>query len=138
MKGTADCKAENGSRFAYIDLVPNGGTASITNVGDPTEYVESLGMKQSVAAAESLTYNLYIPTDSHVEKVYNGLNLLTGEVMDNGMTKYSVGDKYTLKASDVYSNGRAVPARLVGQEYTISQVKEDRILLREIVSWVRV
>lgn len=60
------------------------------------------------------------------------------ELADVMPPKYSVGDKYTLKASDVYSNGRAVPARLVGQEYTISQVKDDRILLREIVSWVRV
>lgn len=52
--------------------------------------------------------------------------------------KYAVGDSYTVKAGDVYSNGRAVPARLVGETYTISQVREDRILLREIVSWVKV
>ncbi len=52
--------------------------------------------------------------------------------------KYAVGDSYTLKSGDVYSNGRAVPARLVGETYTISQVKDDRILLREIVSWVKV
>lgn len=52
--------------------------------------------------------------------------------------KYAVGDKYTIKAGDVYSNGRPIPARLVGEEYTISQVREDRILLREIVSWVKI
>lgn len=52
--------------------------------------------------------------------------------------KYAVGDSYTIKAGDVYSNGKAVPARLVGTEYTISQVREGRILLREIVSWVKV
>jgi hypothetical protein len=38
----------------------------------------------------------------------------------------------------VYSNGREVPARLVGNEYTISQVRDDRILLRELVSWVKI
>ncbi len=53
-------------------------------------------------------------------------------------TKYAVGDSYTIKAGDVYSNGRAVPKCLVGETYTISQVLEDRILLREIVSWVKV
>jgi len=52
--------------------------------------------------------------------------------------KYAVGDTYTIKAGDVYSNGKAVPERLVGKEYTISQVREGRILLREIMSWVKV
>ena len=52
--------------------------------------------------------------------------------------KYAVGDKYAIKAGDVYSDGREVPARLVGNEYTISQVRDDRILLRELVSWVKV
>jgi hypothetical protein len=52
--------------------------------------------------------------------------------------KYAVGDRYAIKAGDVYSNGREVPARLVGNEYTISQVRDDRILLRELVSWVKI
>lgn len=51
---------------------------------------------------------------------------------------YKVGDKYTIKAGDVYSNGISVPARLVGKSYTIMQVREDRILLGEISSWVKV
>lgn len=89
---TTYCKNEGGIRYAYIDLVPNGGTASITNVGDPTEYVKNLGMKQSVDAEQSLTYNIYIPTDSKVTAVYNGIKALEGEQLDNGMTKYSVGD----------------------------------------------
>ena len=54
---------------------------------------------------------------------------------------YKAGGKYTIKAGDVYiySNGREqpVPDTLVGKEYTISQVKEGKILLREIVSWVK-
>lgn len=52
--------------------------------------------------------------------------------------KYAVGDKYTVKAGDMYTNGKSVPARLVGASYTISQVKDDRILLRELVSWVKI
>ena len=51
---------------------------------------------------------------------------------------YDVGNKYTIKAGDVYSNGKAVPERLIGQEYTIQQVREGRVLLRELVSWVKV
>lgn len=51
---------------------------------------------------------------------------------------YKVGDKYTIRAGDRYTNGVAVPARLIGKSYTIMQVREDRILLGEISSWVKV
>lgn len=51
---------------------------------------------------------------------------------------YKVGDKYTIKAGDKYSNGVSVPARLVGKSYTIMQVREGKILLGEISSWVNV
>ena len=83
---------ENGIKYAYIDLVPNGGTAVLSNEGDPSSYVESLGMKQSVAQDESLTYNIYIPTDSSVIGVYTGKTALASERLANGYTKYSVGD----------------------------------------------
>ena len=56
-------------------------------------------------------------------------------VLDGG---YKVGDKYTIRAGDRYTNGVAVPARLIGKAYTIMQVREDRILLGEISSWVKV
>lgn len=55
-----------------------------------------------------------------------------------GKVTYKVGDMYTIKIGDVYSNGKAVPDRLIGKTYTISQVREDRILLREIVSWISI
>ena len=50
---------------------------------------------------------------------------------------YKVGDKYTIRVGDRYTNGVAVPARLAGKAYTIMQVREDRILLGEISSWVK-
>lgn len=51
---------------------------------------------------------------------------------------YKVGDKYTIKAGDRYTNGVSVPARLVGKSYTIMQVRDGKILLGEISSWVKV
>lgn len=54
-----------------------------------------------------------------------------------GGTPYSVGEKYTIRACDVYCNGKAIPKRLVGRVCTISKVKPDRILLQEILSWVK-
>ena len=51
---------------------------------------------------------------------------------------YKVGDKYTIRAGDRYTNGVAVPARLIGKAYTIMQVRDGMILLGEISSWVKV
>lgn len=51
---------------------------------------------------------------------------------------YKVGDMYTIRAGDRYSNGVPVTARLVGKSYTIMQVRDGKILLGEISSWVKV
>lgn len=51
---------------------------------------------------------------------------------------YKIGDTYTVKASDVYTTGRKVPARVVGKTYTVRQVRSGAILLSEINSWVTV
>ncbi len=52
--------------------------------------------------------------------------------------KHKVGDKYTIRAGDVYSTGAAIPQRLIGKTCTVYRVETDRILLREIMSWVRI
>ena len=49
-----------------------------------------------------------------------------------------VGESYTLKPGDVYSNGKAIPQRLVGKSFPIKQVKSDRVLLSVINSWVMI
>ena len=51
---------------------------------------------------------------------------------------YRVGDKYTIKPGDRYTNGVAVPVRLIGKSYTIMQAREGMILLGEISSWVKI
>lgn len=51
---------------------------------------------------------------------------------------YKVGDTYTVKAGDVYTTGRKVPARLVGKTYIVRQVRSGAVLLAEINSWVTV
>lgn len=51
---------------------------------------------------------------------------------------YKVGDTYTVKAGDVYTTGRKVPARVVGKTYTVRQVRSGAVLLAEINSWVAV
>lgn len=50
--------------------------------------------------------------------------------------KYAVGDYYTVKAGDKYSNGRSVAAFAVGQTYKVKQILPGKILLDAINSWV--
>lgn len=59
------------------------------------------------------------------------------ELPGNAEPELSVGGSYTIRPGDLYSNGVAVPASLVGKTFTVLQVKDDRILLREIMSWVK-
>ena len=47
------------------------------------------------------------------------------------------GDKVLLKAdAGTYTNGVKIPKSVKGRTYTVQQVKPDRVLLKEIVSWV--
>ena len=55
-----------------------------------------------------------------------------------GQTPVTSKDKYTIRAGDRYTNGVSVPSRLVGKTYTIMQMRDGKILLGEISSWVRV
>lgn len=52
-------------------------------------------------------------------------------------TDFKVGQKVKVKSSaQKYATGQKIPAWVKGRTYTIQQVKSDRVLLKEIVSWV--
>ncbi len=49
-----------------------------------------------------------------------------------------VGSKVTLHTSaNRYATGERIPDRYKGKKYTVQQVKSDRVLLRELYSWVK-
>lgn len=52
-------------------------------------------------------------------------------------SKLTVGSKVTLlNSATKYATGQSIPASKKGKKYTIQQVKSDRVLLKEIYSWV--
>lgn len=53
-----------------------------------------------------------------------------------GKQTYHVGEHYTVKATDKYSNGNPVAKFTIGKSYEIGRVLPDRILLKDINSWV--
>lgn len=66
-----------------------------------------------------------------------GVSKPSGAV-SSGKKKYKVGDKYTIKATDKYTNGDTVPDEVVGWTCTVIRVKTDSILLKEIYTWVKI
>ncbi|MCM3110694.1 N-acetylmuramoyl-L-alanine amidase [Lederbergia lenta] len=53
-------------------------------------------------------------------------------------TGIKVGQKATLKSTaSKYATGENIPVSIKGKAYTVQQIKSDRVLLKEIYSWVR-
>ena len=99
----------------------DGATWIINNLGD-------IAKADAKAIAEVLGSKKKTISQNTTVRVENGKEA----------TAYIVGDKYTIKSGDKYSNGVNVPSWLYGKQMTISKVSTDRILLAEINSWVEV
>lgn len=52
-------------------------------------------------------------------------------------TDFKVGQKVKVKSSaQKYATGQTIPSWVKGRTYTVQQIKSDRVLLKEIVSWI--
>ena len=77
-------------------------------------------------------------------KSLNGLTsdtIYPGQVLkvkkSTGSTDFKVGQRVKVKLSaSRYATGQSIPSWVKGNSYTIQQVKSDRVLLKEIVSWL--
>lgn len=76
-------------------------------------------------------------------KALNGLKgdtIHPGDVLKVTGSKpkdFNVGQRVKVKSSaSKYATGQSIPSWVKGNSYTIQQVKSDRVLLKEIVSWV--
>ena len=74
-----------------------------------------------------------------LKEIYSWVN--TSDVTVSGGVKlksYRVGDRVHLSSNaKTYATGQKIPSRVKGKTYTIQQVKSDRVLLKDIYSWVR-
>lgn len=63
--------------------------------------------------------------------------LKKGKPTKNKKAKIKKGAKVTLSNSaKTYATGQSIPASVKGEKYTVQQVKKNRVLLKEIYSWV--
>jgi len=99
--GTAKTFGEGGLNFAYVDIIPGGGTAEISNPSDSTKYVETLDIRQNLTVDSSIDFNVYIPADSYVDYV-----TVAGEVIEGvdaeeleGYKRYTISDIFVTEAT---------------------------------------
>ena len=54
-------------------------------------------------------------------------------------TEIKLNDKVKIKqTASIYATGQVIPEYVKGKPYTVMQIKSDRVLLREIYSWVKI
>ena len=62
-----------------------------------------------------------------------------GSWINPALTSFRIGNKVSIKNTAIrYATGQTIPNWVKSKKYTIQQVKSDRVLLREIYSWVKI
>lgn len=79
----------------------------------------------------------YITARKDLVKVVDNKTKSSRKSTNSGKS-FKTGDKVKIRSSATkYATGERIPNWVKGKSYTIHQVKSDRVLLREIYSWVR-
>lgn len=118
---------------------PSKPTGSSGNLG-LVDWMESQGMDSSYSNREKLAkqYGIKGYTGSASQNETLLSKLKSGASNSGGGGSVKVGNKVTLsKSAKTYATGESIPASVKGKQYTVQQVKSDRVLLKEIYSWAR-
>lgn len=110
------------------------------------DYLKSIGVDSSFANRKKLAQKYGIK--NYTGTAAQNLQLLNAmrdgkkptpkpKTSSSSSITFKVGDKVTLKnTAKTYATGEKIPSRYKGKKYTIQQVKSDRVLLKELYSWV--
>lgn len=100
-----------------------------------------------VKAGDTLTkiankFNTTVKAIADLNKIEDPNIIITGQKLKIPTTSvltpaFKVGQKVKIKSSaSKYATGENIPGWVKGKTYTIQQIKNNRVLLKEIVSWV--
>lgn len=111
---------------------PKENTSTGTYTVKPGDTLWGISRKYGVTVAELKSLN-----GLKSDLIISGQKLkVTGNASSTPKT-FKVGQKVNVKKSALkYATGQNIPSWVKGKTYTIQQVKSDRVLLKEIVSWV--
>lgn len=102
------------------------------------DYLKSIGVDSSYSNRAKLA-------KQHGIKNYSGTAVQNRQLLDkmrkgskpNKSKSFKVGQRVRLKSSATkYATGQRIPSQYKNKSYTIQQVKSDRVLLKELYSWV--
>lgn len=113
-------------------VVLNAGAKYTNGVSVPQKYIGVPYTVQQVATGRVLIRELYSWVANGYVSHYT--NAPTPPVSPGVIT---VGSRVKILPGAVYTNGKVVPNRYIGQVFTVQQVKTDRSLLQELFSWVK-
>ncbi|MEK3887440.1 N-acetylmuramoyl-L-alanine amidase [Bacillus sp. FSL K6-3431] len=112
----------------------------VVKTGSIVDYMNSKGMNSGFANRKKLAsqYGIknYTGTATQNKTLLNKLQSGTSQVAKP--KAFKVGQRVKLKSSaSKYATGQRIPVSIKNKTYTIQQVKSDRVLLKEIYSWVK-
>jgi len=104
-----------------------------SNVGKDTYTVKKGDTLKEIAQKHETTIDKLVSLNNLIKE---------GQVLKvpskNESPKLTVGDKVKVKSNaSKYATGETIPTWVKGKTYTIQQIKSDKVLLKEIYSWVR-
>lgn len=114
-----------------FNLKKNSTPSGITHIVQAGDTLWGISQKYGVTIEQIKEANGLIS-----DTIYVGQKLII-PIGGSDVRDFKVGDKVKIKSSAThYATGQTIPNWVKGQTYTIQQVKSDRVLLKEIISWV--
>lgn len=136
--------------LSYVDGVKGNASTSKEKPSKPSakpkgklglvDWMNSKGMNSSQSNRKKLASEYGISDyDFSAEKNIALLAALQkGKPTTNKKAKVKKGSKVTiLDTAKTYATGETIPDSVKGKEYTVQQVGKNRVLIKEIYSWVR-
>ncbi len=71
-----------------------------------------------------------------IKELYSWVETRYLSPADGAKELFSVSDKVVLLSGAAYSTGQKVPSRYLGKTFTVQAVREERVLISELNSWV--
>lgn len=114
-----------------FNLKKNSTPSGVTHIVQAGDTLWGISQKYGVTIEQIKEANGLIS-----DTIYVGQKLII-PIGGSDVREFKVGDKVKIKSSAThYATGQNIPSWVKNKTYTIQQVKSDRVLLKEIVSWV--
>lgn len=128
-----------GHKYVAPSSKPTSKPTKPSNNSSSTYTVKAGDTLTHIAARHNVTVNVLVKLNSikNPNLIRVGQKLKIGKTVTNKRS-FSIGQIVTIQSSaKKYATGETIPAWVKKRSHTIQQIKSDRVLLKEIFSWVK-